>query len=197
MKKAVFIAVLGAASVVASHAQGILFNNYNNSVQTTGITFASGPLAGQGVGSEFSAQLLYGAAGDTLISQLVPLGSPVTFVTSLGYSALPSGSPIYGNPASNTGAGWFGNAQVNFPAYNTAYAMAYSWTGTYLGVTYNGVSPIAVVTTPASSSSPALNLPPSLRATTFTSTPVPEPTTLALAALGGLASLVAFRRKQA
>jgi len=193
MKKAVFIAVLGAASVVASHAQGILFNNYLNSVQTTGITFASGPLAGQGVGSEFSAQLLYGAAGDTLISQLAPLGSPVQFVTSLGYSALPTGAPI-GN---GSGAGWFGNAQVNFPAYNTAYAMAYSWSGTYLGVTYNGVSTIAVVTTPASSSNPAVNLPGSLRSTTFTATPVPEPTTLALAGLGGLASLVAFRRKQA
>lgn len=166
MKKAIFIAVLGAASVASTYAQGILFNNYVNSIQTTGIVFASGPLAGQGVGSEFTAQAYYGAAADTSLSQLTAIGNPVTFVTSLGYSALAGGAPI-GNGA---GAGWFGNAQLNLPAYNTTYAMAYTWTGTYLGVTYTGSTPVVDVTTPASSSNPALNLPAALRATTFSAT---------------------------
>jgi PEP-CTERM motif len=191
MKKLVFIAVLGVASSLASYGQQVFFNNYYSSTQTTGVTFGGGPLAGQGVGSEFTAQLFYGPAGTLSTSSLTPTGSPTAFATSLGYSPT-LGGPIGGGD----GSGWFGSG-ATLPAYNTTYAMAYFVTGTYQGVVYSGWSPIVNALSQISAGNAIPQLPDSLRKITFSisGAPVPEPTTLALAGLG-LASLVALRRKQ-
>jgi hypothetical protein len=201
MKKSIFIAVLGMASAVASYGQGkILFNNYLNSTQTTGIFFGNGPLAGgasKWAGSEISAILLFGASTDNAISQLTAIGSPVAMATSLGYSSV-SGGNVIGN---TTGAGWFGNSQITIDstAPGTTYAFAIEATGTYQSVVYTGFSAIVDGASQAAGVGiPVPNLPLALRNTSFAIVgPVPEPTTLALAGLGGLASLLMVRRKKA
>jgi len=190
MKKLAIIAALGAASSLATQGQGLLFANYYSSTQTTGVSFSSGPLAGQGVGSEFTAQLYWGAAGLSSYSSLTAVGLPITFVTQLGYPALPGGAPIGGG----SGAGWFGTALVSFGSYATTYSIGYKAIGTYLGVTYEADSPIIQFTTAASSSIPIPSTPASLQGN-LSAVPIPEPTTLALGGLGGLALLL-LRRKQ-
>jgi hypothetical protein len=192
MKKIVFIAVLGAASSLASYGQGVLFNNYASSTQITGVSFADGPLAGQGVGSEFTVQMFFGPAGSSTTAALAPIAGTQAFATSLGYGPT-QGGPIGGGD----GSGWFGGAVATLPAYNTTYAMAFFVTGTLNGVTYSGWSPIVDETSQAASASPIPQLTSALRLADFsvTGAPVPEPTTLALAGLG-LASLVALRRKK-
>jgi len=194
MKRSIFIAVLGMGSLVASYGQGLVnFSNYYSSTSTTGITYGNGPAAGQGVGPEISVELLYGASTDTLISQLTPLASSIT-AAGLGVASGPG--------AFGTGAGWFTGGSVTVPTVGgTAipggtYAFAIEATGTFNSQTYTGFSPILDGTTSATSSSPVPNLPVGLLQGSFTVTSVPEPTTLALGALG-LASLAMLRRKKA
>jgi len=201
MKRSIFIAVLGIGSAVAAYGQGTVnFSNYYNSSQTTGVFYGNGPAEGEGVGPEISAILLVGASTDTAISQL----TAVTYSDVAGDS-----SPIaFGNGNSNVtgpgsvpssgGAGWFGGGAIPVGAYGGTFAFAIEATGTYLGNVYTGYSPIAVGGNQASSQVGAPDLPATLLNGSFdVFTSVPEPTTLALAGLGGLASLIAFRRKQA
>jgi hypothetical protein len=79
----------------------------------------------------------------------------------------------------------------------STYAFALEATGIYQGVSYTGFSSVFTGITQASSIVGIPDLPNGLFLGSFTVTAVPEPTTLALAGLGGLASLVALRRKQA
>ena len=196
MKKSIFIAVLGAAFTAACYGQGkIQFNNYASSTQTTGIFFGSGALSGQFAGTEISAILLFGASTDTLITQLAPIGSPVAMATeSRSYPTVSGGGAL------TSGAGWFGNPTFTIDAANpgTTYAFAIEATGIFNSVTYHGflthcrwclLKPVLVFQflicqTLCGTVASAIN-------------PVPEPTTLALAGLGGLASLVMMRRKKA
>jgi len=190
MKKSILIALLGVGTAVASYGQGvIIFGNYSSSSQLNGISYASGPAAGLYCGPEISAILLYGASTSTSISQLTAIGAPVAVGEGVASGPGPIGSY----------AGWFGGVARTIDASSpgTTYAFAIEATGTYLGVTYLGYSPIAYGATQAGGSvpPPAPNLPASLLNGSFTVSPVPEPTTLALAGLGGLALLL-FRRKQ-
>ena len=199
MKKTIFIAVLGMASVAVSHAQGLVnFNNYTSSTQLNGITYASGPAAGEGVGPEISVELLYGISTDTLISQMTVLN----YVIGSNESPVPAGlGGVSGPAAIGTSAGWFNGGAVLVPTIGSssaggAYTFALEAFGTYQTVSYIGYSSIFAGTTSATSSSPTPNLPAGLQLGSFTVAPVPEPTTLALAGLGG-AALLALRRKKA
>jgi hypothetical protein len=185
MKKNIFIAVLGLGFVVTSYGQGnINFQNYYSSTQTTGVSYGSGPNAGMFVGPEVSAILLYGASTDTSVTQMTPLAASST-PFGLGAVAAPG--------AIGTGAGWFSGGTFLIPgAAGATYAFAIE----AIGGGYTGFSPIFTGATQATSTSPVPNIPLALEQSSFTVNPVPEPTTLAIAGLGGLASLVALRRKQ-
>jgi hypothetical protein len=192
MKKSILIGILGIGTAVASYGQGnVLFNNYYGTYQTTGITYASGPSAGLGVGSEISVQLYFGASTDTLFSQLAAVPGSVTPV---GINGITTPGTL-GVPFAGAGVFDAGTTLVNGGTPGT-FAFAIYASGTYLGTPYTGVSGIVVGATQANSLAPVPFLPASLQQGSFVVNPVPEPTTLALGALGGLA-LLAFRRKQA
>jgi hypothetical protein len=80
-------------------------------------------------------------------------------------------------------------------APGSTLAFAFEANGTIGGVTYQGFSGIFDSATQASSSVGVPNLNNGLYHGSFTIAPVPEPSTLALAGLGG-AALLLFRRKK-
>jgi hypothetical protein len=189
MKKSIFIAVLGAASMVVAYGQGkVNFQNYYSSSQTTGISYSGGPNNGLFAGPEISVELYYGDSTATTFAQLTPLASSITQV-GLGVATIPGDL--------GTGAGWFVGGSPVVPSIGLA-----SPGGTYefaiyaFGGGYSGESALFTGTTAASSTANTPDLPVGLEKGSFTISSVPEPTTLALAGLGGLASLIALRRKQ-
>jgi hypothetical protein len=189
MKKGIFIAVLGMATAVAAFGQGqIIFNNYVSSTQPTGVIYGNGPLAGELAGSEITGYLYFGASTDTTVTQLALVPGSATPVGAFA----PSQSP----GAPGTGAGIIEGATISVNSGTPGtFAFAIFASGTYLGVTYTGWSPIFVGATQATSLANVPNLPSGLLNANEIITSVPEPTTMALGGLG-LAALVAFRRKQ-
>jgi len=188
MKKSIFIAVLGVGSILSSYGQGLIsFSNYYSSTQTSGVKYGGGPAIGMYAGNEISAILLFGASTATSIAQLTAIpgsASPCGYLGVTGPSsgtALNQGIFLQATPV-NVGTGTF--------------AFAYEALGSYQGVQYTGFSGIVVAATQASSQSPLPNLNVLFGPMNVLVNPVPEPTTLALVGLGGLASLVALRRKQ-
>jgi len=194
MKKTVIIAVLGlAASVASSYAQGfIAFNSYVANAgagATTSFSFGSSGF----VPGSFTAELFF-ALGT--VSDPVTQSSATSVLTPpTGFTAIPSS--IVNFDAS--GDGYFQGGTVTIPGYTSgAVSFQVVATGVVNGVTWYGRSGSFTESTIANSASAPLTsfgdngtgLP------SFVVAPVPEPTTLALAGLGGLASLVALRRKQ-
>jgi len=192
MKKSILIGLLGVGTAVVSYGQGqINFGNYYISTQTTGVTYANvvqaGAAATLGVGPEISATLLWGASTDTAISQLTAIGSS-TIAFGLGVATVPG--------AFGTGAGWFdgGTLLINGGTPGT-FAFAIQASGSYNGYSCIGDSAIVTAATQANPLAIVPNLPNSIHEGSFVINPVPEPTTIALAGLGGLALLM-LRRKQ-
>jgi len=191
MKKSIFIAVLGvAASVASSYGQGyIAFNSYvanTGAGALTSMSFGqSGPVSGA-----FTAELFY-ALGT--VSDPVDQASSTSVLTPpTGLTAIPSSIVSY----DANGDGYFQGGTAIIPGYTTG---AVTFEVVAVGPGWFGRSGSFTESTIANSASAPLTafgdngtgLP------SFVVAPVPEPTTLALAGLGGLASLVAFRRKQA
>lgn len=177
MKRKVFSTVLGAAGLlslaISSPAQGkIYFDNYNSNPYYPIVYAGSNALAG----SEAYAELGYALGTTTTGFTLIPTSITEVNATTPGY---------------------FQGGIVQIPGYTSGPVSfeILAWVGaSYASATYTGS---INWTEPSIAVSPA-------RAGFFTAlpgdvvlTPTPEPTTLALAGLGGLASLVAFRRKQA
>jgi hypothetical protein len=191
MKKYIFFSILGVVATVSAYGQNyIIFSNYYSSAPPYGaaFTYGNGPSAGLFVGPEISATLLYGPGTDTLISQLTPLvGSATPF--GLGFATGPG--------SVETGAGLFFDGEVFIPGTpGSTYAFAIEATGIYEGQTYTGYSDIVYGSTQAASIYPVPEPFGQLGDRTFEVFVVPEPATLALASLGGMACLVALRRKQ-
>lgn len=228
MKRTIVASILGIAGSVAmvstSHAQGsVYFQNYAtvaaNGVNIDApITFASSGhvvlggtgtvneavTAGWGVGSEFTADLLYSVGNTGTYTALTfansgasagqenqPFGYPATFT----FGATSSGPVDH----TTTYAGYFYGTGVKIPTYTSGtiafIVEAYngsSYASSVGAGLWRGQSAPDVLGSIATGTTPPGFLT-GLQA--FTVSSVPEPTTIALAGLG-LAALMAFRRKQ-
>jgi hypothetical protein len=193
MKRKALAAVLGAAGLVgfavSSHAQGsVLFDNYGSSPYYP-VVYGS---TGQGVSAPLAGT---GALGDVSVELGYFLG---TFTGSSTFTLIPSSIvPINPNLAEapngvgNSTTGYFQGGAVTIPGYSSGPVSfeILAFNAGYSGVEQWVEPSIAGAGLPANNFT-ALPGP-------IVLTPTPEPTTLALAGLGGLASLVALRRKQA
>jgi hypothetical protein len=192
MKKTIIIAVLGAAGFAASsYGQGaISFDTYAG-VSGAFPVYFNGANAGQTIGSGFTAQLYY-ALGT--VTDPVNNSDAASIMSSVGgaFTSIAT-SPVLPNGSVQDGNG------VIISAYSSGpISFEILFTGTVGGVDYSGRTG-AFTESSILTSGPLSYFGdngPGVPAS-FVAAPVPEPTTLALAGLGGLASLVAFRRKQA
>jgi len=197
MKKSIFIAVLGlAAGVASSYGQSgfIAFSSY---VANSGAgALATQLQGGAPLDGTYTADLYYflGTVTDP-VNETLP--SSITALPT-GLTEAPSATTAFDADAD----GFFQGGTVTIPGYSsgpvTFEIVAFNGSS-YANSTIRGrTGAFTESTIASSSSSPLTNFGdngPGMPA--FVVASVPEPTTLALAGLGGLASLVALRRKQA
>lgn len=201
MKKKIILGVLAATGFAASSfAQGyIAFTSYyaNSSVGAT-TSFFDGPAAGTLVPAGSFTATLYYALG-TVVDP-VDTGSSASILSSpTGLTAIPSSALAFDT------AGYFGSGTiptVTIPGYTSgAVTFEIVVNGTYQGVNYIGRSGAFTESTIANSTSvPLTNFGdngPGMPNMFVAAVPVPEPSTLALAGLGGFGMLMALRRKKA
>ncbi|HVU09287.1 MAG TPA: PEP-CTERM sorting domain-containing protein [Verrucomicrobiae bacterium] len=199
MKKTVIIAALGVAGmVVSSYGQGsIAFDTYN-AQNFAGIltTYGNGPLAGQGLDSTFTGELLWSATPiNDAATTAGTAGSPLTDGWTVGSTALFD----TGNAAGPGGIGYVSGPNLNISQAvgQVLYFEIVAFNGAdYASSTYSGHSAAFTATLATGTTLPNANQLNNLVPFSVFQV-VPEPTTLALAGLGGLAALVAYRRKQA
>jgi len=210
MKKSVLLGIIGlAAGMATSYGQGfITLDNYdsNGSQAAQLVTYGagvpangiSGAVGSGGLTSAWTAGL-YWAAGTTGLSQGAGNGLPdATLALGTGPNStvpfqLQNAFGTLGAFASigswNSGSTLNTTLTLEIVVYPTS-------AGSYAAASFRGHSAaFSMATVTASSSTQAL-VNDAAGFGPFTVASVPEPTTLALAGLGGLASLVAFRRKQ-
>jgi len=184
MKKLIYVAALLVTSLSA-YAQGTI--NFNNRIVGTVVSpvFDVGGTVALS-GAAFFAQLYAGAAG-TADANLVAVGAPTTFRTGAGAGFVNAISEVV-----VPGVAVGGTARVQMRAWDATYptyAAAFAAGNAKLGSsTAFDVSPLGGPGSP-----PAV--PASLSGlTSFSLTQVPEPSTIALGALG-IAALLFRRRK--
>jgi len=207
MKKSVILGIVGMAACVAtSYGQGFInldnYNypggivNYGIGVPANGVSGAPGG-AGVGLNSAWTVGVYWALGNLGLVdpaSSALPNGA-LTLGTGAGSTAIANSG---GSPGIFLASQFFpvpggavnGVVTLEMVAYPTVDG-SYAATPTYRGHS----APFTLTMMAGSATPPTANAGPAF--TTFAATPVPEPTTLALAGLGGLASLVAWRRKQA
>jgi len=194
MKKSIFIAVLGiAACAVTSYGQGSVgFTSYssNDGAGTATTIFGSANAIPDG----YTADLYY---------FLGTVSDPVNAALATSITAAPTGLTDLGVTGVTYSGGYFSGGVVTIPGYASGPV-------TFEVVAYNGSSYATSTIRGRSGSFTMSGIATGLAAVTnlgdgadnfaafqvATVTAVPEPTTLALAGLGGLASLVAIRRKK-
>jgi len=200
MKKTLMLGLLGVAlSSASSFAQGVVFlDNYNTGGPNIVYGAGAGGTQGSAVGAAGWTVGLYYAPGSVLGATAgndVP-GGPFVLGTGVGSTAVLAG-PTTGSTAGQfLASGVFlidpvGAAGATFTIQVVAYNGA-----NYANSTIRGHSAAFTMTT-SSSSAPTPNAVGSFMQG-FSVLPVavvPEPTTLALAGLGGMAFLVSRRRK--
>lgn len=199
MKKSIFIAVLGMGASTVAFGQGqIIFGNYYSSSSPKVNWAATGVpsnLAGLSVGAEVNAELAY-YVGTSVSDVPTSLGQ----MTLLSSSITPFG--LAGGDADGSQyAGWFPGSTVTIPGVGAANKTFVSFEvlafdgSSYASAPYKGASSIFQSPTTGTSSDPLTSF---VQGSwqNFSITSVPEPTTLALAGLGG-AALLALRRKKA
>jgi PEP-CTERM motif len=187
MKKSILIAILGVtASAATSFGQGyIAFTSYLANGGAGALTTFQG--SSTPVPGTFSAELYYalGTVSDPVN------GNPGSPVSGL-FTAVPGSITLY--DASNDG--YFQGGTAILPTYASGAisfeVVAFGPAGAF---GRSGAFTESIIA--SSASAPVTNFGDNGTGMPSFVVPVPEPTTLALAGLGGLASLVALRRKQA
>jgi hypothetical protein len=197
MKKTIVLAALGLAAVSTTYGQGFVFMNSYGANQTAGFitTYFNGSNAGTAVPGTFSVELYY--ALGTVTDPVSANAASITAAPSGSFTALPSSI----TPYDTSGDGYFGSVpngpEVTISAYPSAgntpisFELVATGPGGYVGRS-GAWTESSIATSAAGSFFGDNGLAPN-----FSVAAVPEPATLALAGLGGLASLVALRRKQA
>jgi len=209
MKKSVLLGILGLAAVAAtsSYGQGyFLLNNYITGA--TALTYGagipangvSGVVGSGGLSSAWTVGLYFtsAAVGSDPAGGGIPI-APLALGTGPGSTVAVatgnSSTPGYYDSTPFFNAGVAAGTSVNVEV------IAYPTGDTYANAPYRGHSaPFSIVTVPVTSTAPNSTGQPDgvhFAGGIIVVSVVPEPTTLALAGLGGLASLVALRRKQA
>jgi hypothetical protein len=187
MKKQVLASVLGTASLLvltaSSYGQGsVFFDNYDVTPYYPVTYSGSGNLAGSDVSVELGYAL---GANQTTGFTLLPTSITALNAATPGYFEGPIVTiPDYvSGPVTFEILGWTTTGGTTFAnaAFNTI-GSPYTWTEASIPANPSPAGSFAAL--PGN-----INLTPT--------TVVPEPTTLALAGLGGLASLMAMRRKKA
>jgi hypothetical protein len=209
MKRKVIAAVIGAAGVLgmaaSSYGQGqIIFNTYiTTPYAPVAYGAGTGALQGTGAGANVDAELGFfiGTATGSSVFTLVP-----SSITAINTTDLTPG--VFANDP--VGNGYIAGPATQIPGY-TAGPVSFeilAWAasgvgsgagGTYASSTINDASDIEEWTEasiPAGASTPAGQFAAFPGNVILLTTSVPEPTTLALAGLTGLVSLLAYRRKQ-
>jgi hypothetical protein len=203
MKKQVIATVLGAVGLaVTSYGQGTVYwstyaaANYYPIVY--GATAGNG-LANTGAGANVDAELLYSIGAGAFAPVQDGLGGTTTAIQAVSGTLSQSANGIGSNIS-----GWIAGPIVTIPGYSSGpvnfeiLAWVASGTGagngTYAGSGYTG-SITWTETAIQGPGLPAKDFQTGMPGDVILN-PVPEPTTLALAGLGGLASLIALRRKQ-
>jgi len=203
MKKSIILAVLGVAATASpSFGQGtITFNSYiaNNSVGILTLFGAgvAGQTAGTGLSAGWTAGLLYSlspvsdpATTDSTSASLPLLANWTTAPNTAVFQTSSGNVPGYFQGSPFVLAGGTDGQLVYFQVvayqtgltYDTSTVRGHS--AAFTGVLHTGVNQ-------------PVNMDNMGVFSVFTVAPVPEPATLALAGLGGLASLVMLRRKRA
>jgi hypothetical protein len=209
MKKNVIASILGISATLAlvnlSHGQGfVIFENYDfGGPLNAPVTFATAGLngatlvtAGEAVGPTFNAVLLYAIGAAPTFTTLTQGNAAAGGAYPTAFSGLADGDTA-------NGAGFFLGPTVTIPGYSSGpitfeveafngatYGAAGSWSGTSSSFTLSSLSA-------GNPAPPAGDFGAAMQPFTVSFVSVPEPTTLALAGLGGLASLVMLRRKTA
>jgi hypothetical protein len=195
MKKSIFIAVLGlAAGIASSYGQGYVYMNSYSANQGSAFitTIFGGSTTPDGT---YTAELYYalGTISDPVNENSI---ASITSPISGAFTAIPSSLVSY----DANGDGYFGASPigptVTVPGYSSG-AISFEIFATNVGGTIVGRSGAWTESMIGTSTQSVSFFGDNGTAPNFlVATVVPEPTTLALAGLGGLASLVAFRRKQ-
>jgi hypothetical protein len=204
MKKTLALTILGlAAGVTASYGQGyVYFSNYFSSTSPT-INFAASVTPGAkdnlALGANFYAELSWynGVTANALSLQALP-----STIVAFGFSPTTADGET-GSIDPNGGAGWFLGTPATLTGYTAGLVtLEVTVFGTEGGNSYAGQSALFTMT-PATGTEPipgfnqlqvvanSIQYNPG----SYSVVNVPEPTTMALGALGGL-GLLLFRRKQ-
>ena len=208
MKKSLLLGIVSlAVGVASSYGQGfVVLDNYNfpgglitygANVPQNGVSGAfgsngTGILGGWTVGLYWSLSTgLSDSAGNALPGAGLSLGvgnaaNGATVPDAFSSTAV-AGQFFAGNPFNVPGSASGQTVSLEVIAYDSAAA-------SYASAAFRGHSAVfTIVTQSGTAPIPTANVGPLF--TTFSVTPVPEPTTIALAGLGAL-SLLAFRRRK-
>ena len=209
MKKNVIATVIGAAGLIglaaSSYGQGQIFFNTYASAGYYPVTYSAQAQTALGVGlgaaPNVSVELGYFIGTATAGSVFTLLSSTIQAVgTSTAPSAGGSGPVCAGFVQGGVVSGGipgYSSGPISFEILAWVASGSGSLGGTYATSGYHGSFSWTEASINSGASTPAAYFKNLSGNAVLTPTAVPEPTTLALAGLGGLASLIMLRRKNA